>query len=372
MGNSLLSLFRLTSISNPRVPGYFVASTAPLNVEGNSTSGRATHVTPEFVSTEEAQRTLQEIADCLYQKVAQAADSEPPELVISVHGFSNSPKDSYQRCQQIHEYINTDENPLVQDRLNNLLYVGYRWSSEALSGEDFLSDHVLNSFKALPILARYILAFSFISILLPLLSPAVQNLLSVHPLDFLFWLVLFGIAFLFFAIFTLIVLRLVLYFRDRYRATHFGIPDLVEFLRQLDKLIAAQVKGQFLSEMKLMGEFKEQFIQKVKEKIKTKIDVIKHDQVIQSVCGQIAEVYCTANTVDTINLKKIEADACYHYPITLESLKKVILAAIEIITQEAETELAEIRDEVIQILVNRANQFWADRKSTRLNSSHYS
>ena len=366
MSSSLLSLFRLTNISNPRVPGYFVASTAPLNVEGNPNSEGATHVAPESISTEEAQRTLQEIADCLYQKVTQVSGSEPPELVISVHGFSNSPNASHQRCQQIHEYINTDNNPLVQDKARNLVYVGYRWSSEALFGENFLSNHVLNSFMALPILPRYLLAFSFIGILLPLLIPAAQNFLFGHSFNFLFWLGFLGIAFLFFSIFTLIVLRLLVYFRDKYRATHFGIPDLVEFLRQLDKLIAAQIKGQFLPEMKLIGKFKDLLVQKVKEKIEADIDVVENEEVLQSVCSQIAEVYCTANTVDTINLKRIEADICYHYPIAPEPLKRIILAAIEIVTQEAETELAEVRDRAIQILVNRANQFWSNRDRIKL------
>jgi hypothetical protein len=37
---------------------------------------------------------------------------------------------------------------------------------------------------------------------------------------------------------TLFILRIIVYFRDGYRATSFGIPDLVEIIRQIDKKLA--------------------------------------------------------------------------------------------------------------------------------------
>lgn len=39
---------------------------------------------------------------------------------------------------------------------------------------------------------------------------------------------------------TFILLRIVVYFRDGYRATAFGVPDLVEIIRQIDKKLADQ------------------------------------------------------------------------------------------------------------------------------------
>jgi hypothetical protein len=361
MSNSLLSFFRLTNITEPRVPGYFVASTAPLNVEGNQTNQEEANVTPEAIITEEAQITLQQIAELLYQKVTQASESEAVEMVISVHGFSNSRQVARRRCEQIHEYINTDDSPLIQAKAKNLLYVGYRWSSESLFGENF-PRHIFNSFKALPILPRYILAFTLIGIFLPLL-PAAQYFIFNH---FLFWLAFLSIAFGFFSILTLIVLRLLVYFRDRYRATHFGIPDLVEFLCQLDQRLAAQAKEQFLPTVEPVGQFKELLAEKVKEKIKADIDIRENDEVIKTVCGQIAEVYAKANIVDTINLKEIEANASYSYPISPEQLKNIILTAIDIVTQETDTELAQVRDRTVNILANKANEFWSERKRIKL------
>ena len=38
---------------------------------------------------------------------------------------------------------------------------------------------------------------------------------------------------------TLFLLRIVGYFRDAYRATNYGVPDLVELIRQLDKAVLA-------------------------------------------------------------------------------------------------------------------------------------
>ena len=365
MSKSLLSFFRLTNVTKPKVPGYFVASTAPLNIEGKPANQQEADVEPEATTTEAAERTLQQIAELVYHKITQTSQSEAVELVISVHGFSNSRKAAHQRCEQIHEYINTDDSPLIQAKAKNLIYVGYRWPSEPLFGDNFITSQISNAFKALPILPRYILAFTLGMIIVSLL-PSVQQSLLNYPLYFLFCVAFLFIAFLFFSLVTVILLRVLNYFRDKYRATHFGIPDLVEFLRQLDKLLTAQVKKKFIHKLKLTTKLKELLIKAVKQKIKPDVDVREKHETIESVCERVVEVFCEENTVNTTNLKEIEAEAASNYPVNPEQLKKIIVTAIEIITQDTDTELAHVRNRTVHILVQKAIGFWSNRKRVKL------
>lgn len=148
----------------------------------------------------------------------------PSELIITVHGFNNNFNGVQNWYKSIHEYIN--EDPTIKN--NNLVFIGYRWASE------FFLDNPLKSLKnahsALPILLRTIFwGGSTISLL-----SLVYLILSQKT----FWLAaLIGSGILFALILTLIILRLVVYFRDSYRAANFGVLDLVELIRQLDRFV---------------------------------------------------------------------------------------------------------------------------------------
>ncbi|MBD2034756.1 alpha/beta hydrolase [Leptolyngbya sp. FACHB-321] len=64
---------------------------------------------------------------------------------------------------------------------------------------------------------------------------------------------------------TLFILRIIVYFRDSYRATNFGVPDLVEFIRQLDLgLVKRHINDSLF----------ETVIQEVSERFKLPLDVL--------------------------------------------------------------------------------------------------
>jgi hypothetical protein len=148
----------------------------------------------------------------------------PSELIITVHGFNNNFNGVQNWYKNIHKYIN--EDPTIKN--NNLVFIGYRWASE------FFLDNPLKSLKnahsALPILLRIIfwggLTASVLSLIYLVLSKAIWSVTA-----------LIGFVTLFSLILTLIILRLVVYFRDSYRAANFGVLDLVELIRQLDRFV---------------------------------------------------------------------------------------------------------------------------------------
>ena len=83
-----------------------------------------------------------------------------------------------------------------------------------------------------------------------------KNVSSTRPsvyTDFLFFLLssplfifpiilgTFGFAF----VFSMLILLVIVYFRDLYRATNYGVNDLVEFIRQIDKgLLLCRMKDE--------------------------------------------------------------------------------------------------------------------------------
>jgi hypothetical protein len=127
--------------------------------------------------------------------------------------------------------------PLETLRPGRRVLIGYRWPSEGV----FSTGSVRDTAKALFFTA----AVSVLLLLLPLLalSPSGHQWLAggaggpvALALRPLFWpyasrvlaAALFGAGAL------LLVLRLSTYLRDRYRALHYGVPDLCEFVRDLE------------------------------------------------------------------------------------------------------------------------------------------
>lgn len=127
--------------------------------------------------------------------------------------------------------------PLETLRPGRRVLIGYRWPSEGV----FSMGSVRDAAKALFFTA----AVSVLLLLLPLLalSPAGHHWLAggaagpvAQALRPLFWPYasrLFAAALLG-AGALLLVLRLSTYLRDRYRALHYGVPDLCEFVRDLE------------------------------------------------------------------------------------------------------------------------------------------
>lgn len=152
------------------------------------------------------------------------ATGKNPEIVVRIHGYSTSEegaiKSYYSMIEDIQSYTKEQEID------KTFIFLGYRWPSEKPTTDNWC--------QALPILPRLILGFSFFGIIVSIIL-LLFDLLNKIALIFLS----FFVAFLFFAIIVLILLRFTAYFRDTFRATNYGVPDLVELIRTLDNAVIA-------------------------------------------------------------------------------------------------------------------------------------
>ena len=212
-------------IANARF--YFVESTAPDSVEqGFDPGGNA----PEGLTYVDADQAVEEIAEFLTPALDPQADAN---LVVMVHGF-NTPRDrALEFYAKALDALVSDQNSLFSDPARRTVCVGYRWPSERIGS-------VLgSSLSALPFLPLVILAASALAILVASwIIVALLRLLAVWQADLLWRLELAIMMVGFLLIFTIAILallRAIVYFRDVYRATNYGVPDLVEVIRQIDR-----------------------------------------------------------------------------------------------------------------------------------------
>ncbi len=218
----IIDKFRPTNVED-EIPGYIAISTATNNVEDDEYESLLTNLALNANDarvedlTERTEFYLQEIATRL-------SEIDEPELVIAVHGFNNSFNSIRVWYEDIHQYINADSTL----KNKNGIFLGYRWPAENFI--ELLILNTINAFKALPILPKVIFFAGLIISLLLLI------ILLITYKKFL--LLVFGLTTVTTSlILTLIILRLVVYFRDVYRSAYFGTPDLVELIRQLDRVI---------------------------------------------------------------------------------------------------------------------------------------
>ncbi len=232
MTTPFFALYRFSSRSlrqEPEIPGFFVVSTALENVEDEEWSDPLRKVSErekpnlldgvEFLGVN-PKEAIKQVAETLYKKTNKG--QEDVEFVIAIHGYNtnvSSVKDWY---QTIWQYANKNISS------KNAVFLGYRWSSETLHPKNLFP-----ALKSLPILLAALLYGGILGILLSLLQ-ATQISLAIFTLCFAIS------GFLATLIVTLIILRIVVYFRDSYRATNFGVPDLVELFRQLNKALLEQ------------------------------------------------------------------------------------------------------------------------------------
>ncbi|PZV06509.1 MAG: hypothetical protein DCF32_09600 [Leptolyngbya sp.] len=242
MSASLLFLQKLKH--SDKFPGYFVASTAPHNVEDDPLDYTASSNGSEVTS---AESHIQEIADHLKKHKGNA------EILVVIHGY-NTNKDS------VKEWFNSIQEHIAlhyQSRPKGFVLIGYRWPSEQIvpselsnSGQNklkILSSQLKNYRNALPFLPGLLLLVGFIGLLITAISWVFGLFATAAQIPgTVFSLILAGfstaVALLFFApIFTIILLRFVVYFRDNYRANNFGTPDLVELMRQIDYTLTKDI-----------------------------------------------------------------------------------------------------------------------------------
>ncbi|HEY9664084.1 MAG TPA: hypothetical protein V6C65_37005, partial [Allocoleopsis sp.] len=240
-------------------PGYFVFSTAPFNIEdGNAElvvdltpamkqwrdrnlgqisdppiKGRKNVRLPvrnldrlnESEKTSFPQGNLKAAIQSIAKDLKKASESgTPAELVIAIHGYSTEQTNVRRWYKKIFHYVN-HEAPLKDKK--NLVFIGYRWSSEQVN----VKENLPAALAALPLLPRYLLIAGGIGIILF----TVLAIVSVSSwADFLLTVLLLLATSAASIIFSLVILRVIVYFRDNYRANNFAVPDLVEFIRKLD------------------------------------------------------------------------------------------------------------------------------------------
>lgn len=209
---------------NSAIPGYFVVSTAPIDVDDDK--GAAPEELMEIYELKDngdnspVKVELDQIVDNLLA-------SKNPELIISIHGYNNSYNVTQERYQTIHEWINNPQNISQPD---GKVYLGYRWPSEDLAQVKWKK-----AFHALPTLPSWIFFTGLAA------SLVLWFLVSIIPFGFLIALLLLSVASTT-IILTFILMRLLVYYRDAYRATNFGVPDLIELIRKLDEAVFVKAK----------------------------------------------------------------------------------------------------------------------------------
>jgi hypothetical protein len=209
-------LFRAYEANGTTVPTYFIESSAPDNVDDIPSRS----VPPRQLKPIDADKAIDEIARHL-------SEAETPNLVIMVHGFNNPEADVLAGYAAASRAVERDPQLSGQ---RGLVCVGYRWPSEALFQPK-------GTYAALPAALRGVLLVGAGLCLIYLLYHLListglvgDSSLSGHAI------VLVGL-FLITVVAAGVVLRTIVYFRDNYRAIHYGAPDLIEIIRQIDRAI---------------------------------------------------------------------------------------------------------------------------------------
>jgi hypothetical protein len=193
-------------------------------------------------------------------------DRNAKRLTLRTHGYSNPAAGFYKSFWTEAEELNYP-NPETSARTlqDDHFYVGYHWPSE----QPITSPSLWQDYSHNPgILLKFLFILSSISgivgallyAFLKLVAVPLLQMLRVIPLIGQFWdwshftataalavtwywltptlFLLWSLAFL--------LLRIVVYQRDRYRAIHYGAPDLAEFFWRLDKAMTQQRSSQQL------------------------------------------------------------------------------------------------------------------------------
>jgi hypothetical protein len=200
------NLFHAYSVQGANIPTYFIESTAPNNVDDSPAPASA----PSGLTSIDPDKAVEGIATHL-------SGAARPNLVIMIHGFNNPQKDVLTAYAEASRAIESD--PAICNRAG-LVCVGYRWPSEKM-GEPWHA-----TLAALPSFPSWLL---WCGILLFALYPFFGVFFG-HVLSLLGW-TLIG------AVLGAALLRATVYFRDTYRATNYGAPDLIEIIRQIDHAI---------------------------------------------------------------------------------------------------------------------------------------
>jgi hypothetical protein len=221
--------FRAHQAVGTTIPTYFIESTAPNNVDD-------TVVVPPVLPPELAPID----SDLAVRQIAAALANVPdPNLVVMVHGFNNPEPDVLRMYTAAARAIEAD--PAIRNR-PGLVCVGYRWPSEKMG------QPIHGTWDALPTLPTWILYSGAALAVLPLVlfllgfvfNPWIDHIVSIAGL------VLAGL------VLAAALLRTIVYFRDTYRATNYGAPDLIQIIRAIDgEIVRQRVDGAAANDVQL-------------------------------------------------------------------------------------------------------------------------
>jgi hypothetical protein len=198
---------------------YFIESTAPDNVERRADSDDSP---PAGLTPVDPKIAARQIAERLTQGDGSDDDAN---LVVMVHGFNNPRPNVLEFYRTAVEALDRDQSAIFGAG-RRIICVGFRWPSESVGS-------ALSSwYRAMPLFPLW-------------LFRGAGGVLILRVLDWLFglprwllepalWLTPAAVV-LIAIILVLVALRAIVYFRDIYRATNYGVPDLVEVIRQIDK-----------------------------------------------------------------------------------------------------------------------------------------
>ncbi len=250
----------------PNIRTYLVASTAPINVETENNQFCIKSDSGTSDASDSTESIIKEIANFLINNKTAV------EVVIHIHGYNTKEGDFENWTKEIYRYITHDQSI----NKKTIVFFGYRWSSEhlALNAGNTLESVFIrfrDSIRSLPILFRTIwdystrgLILSF-GLLLLLAIPTITNNNSwsdySNLVSFIEFIAIF-LTFLFGFVCCAVFLRATVYFRDNYRAINFGVPDLVELIRQIDYAVVEQSEGESRSQKQ------ENFLKNKNSKIK--------------------------------------------------------------------------------------------------------
>jgi pimeloyl-ACP methyl ester carboxylesterase len=194
----------------PAIPAFFIESTAPNNLDDkDAVPGK----TPEYCVKIPTPR---EAVDRIAEELARQPE---PKLVITVHGF-NSPRDAVLETYK-KSFLAVNQDTAIHGR--GVVCVGYRWPSErmgtplpsALSAAPWFLLGTLFVSLGVVYFVNFVLDLCGLGNSVRIPVTAVTAMMAIIPI-------------------TLFLLRLIVYFRDVYRATTYGVPDLVDIVRLID------------------------------------------------------------------------------------------------------------------------------------------
>ena len=204
---------------------FLVVSTAPISLVANRRLPHPDKFRPMF--------NVDELADLINER-------QPNAITLRTHGYANPAHEFFKflinEANALFDESAKPEQPwdIVED---GHFYIGYHWPSEFPL---FNRGLILDSLSNIEILLKFLISLFLLS-LLPTAVLLGLLLLGGISLGMQWIWIMIGVYALWLSLFNL--LRGVVYQRDRYRAVHYGAPDLAEFFWRLDRRLTPRLIG---------------------------------------------------------------------------------------------------------------------------------